>query len=487
MVSLLVGTLVTLVAGLLPAVRATRVSPIAAVREGATLPRGRFSRFVPYIAALIVALAVLALSYGTLAEGIATGDRFAVLGLGVLALFVGVAMLSSKLVKPLARLVGLPARRLGGAAGRLADGNAQRNPGRTASTAAALMIGIALVTFVAALAQGVRVSNVDAIERQIQSDLIVTSSDGYSEFPAAVGTAVEDVPGVETVSNVRQDIAEIDGSAGNLTGLDDRITDVYGFRWQEGSDEVLAELGDDGAVIPENVAEDRDLAVGDRFTVRSTADDTKEVVVRGIYEGSPFYPLLGTASVSQEAFDELYERPRNRFTLLNLPGDPGSAKPEVEAALAGFPDTKVQTRDEWIEKEDREIQQFLLFLYVLLALSVIISLFGMVNTLALSVFERTRELGMLRAVGMTRRQVRRMVRHESVITALIGAALGLPLGIFLALLVTRALAEYDLQFAIPAFSLVSFVAVAVFAGLLAAILPARRAARLRVLEALQYE
>ncbi len=486
-VSLLVGTLVTLVAGLLPAVRATRVSPIAAVREGATLPRGRFSRLVPYIAALIVALAVLTLSYGTLAEGIATGDRFAVLGLGVLALFIGVAMLSSKLVKPLARLVGLPARRLGGVAGRLADGNAQRNPGRTASTAAALMIGIALVTFVAAVAQGVRVSNVDAIERQIQSDLIVTSSDGYSEFPAAVGTAVEDVPDVETVSNVRQDIAEIDGSAGNLTGLDDRITDVYGFRWKDGSNAVLAELGDDGAVIPENVAEDHDLAVGDRLTVRSTADDTKEVVVRGIYEGSPFYPLLGTASVSLEAFDELYERPRNRFTLLNLSGDPVAAKPAIEAALAGFPDTKVQTRDEWIEKEDREIQQFLLFLYVLLALSVIISLFGMVNTLALSVFERTRELGMLRAVGMTRRQVRRMVRHESVITALIGAALGLPLGIFLALLVTRALAQYDLQFAIPTVSLISFVLVAVFAGLLAAVLPARRAARLRVLEALQYE
>ena len=124
---------------------------------------------------------------------------------------------------------------------------------------------------------------------------------------------------------------------------------------------------------------------------------------------------------------------------------------------------------------------------MLLALSVIISLFGMVNTLVLSVFERTRELGMLRAVGMTRRQVRRMVRHESVITALIGAALGLPLGIFLALLVTRALAQYDLQFAIPTVSLISFVLVAIFAGLLAAILPARRAARLRVLEALQYE
>ncbi len=240
-------------------------------------------------------------------------------------------------------------------------------------------------------------------------------------------------------------------------------------------------------MLPDNVAEDNDLAVGDTVIVLSTDNKTKEFVVRGIYDGSPFYPLLGSASVSQEAFDNLYDRPRNRFTLINVPGDPAAAKADVEQAVEGFPDTRIQTRQEWIDKEDREIGQFLLLLYVLLALSVIISLFGMVNTLVLSVFERTREIGMLRAVGMTRRQVRRMIRHESVITALIGAALGLPLGIFLALLVTRALSQYDLQFALPAVSLIVFVVVSIFAGLLAAILPARRAARLRVLEALQYE
>ena len=143
---------------------------------------------------------------------------------------------------------------------------------------------------------------------------------------------------------------------------------------------------------------------------------------------------------------------------------PTAEKAGVEARSTAFPDTRVFTRSEWIDKEDQEIQQFLLLLYVLLALSVIISLFGMVNTLVLSVFERTRELGMLRAVGMTRRQTRRMVRHESVITALIGAALGLPLGIFLAALVTQALSQYDLQFSIPFGSLIVFAVVAVVAG-----------------------
>ena len=488
-VSLLVGTVVTLFAGLSPALRATRVPPIAAVREGATLPRSALSRLGPYIAAATVLLAVLALSYGMLAGDVATGDRFILLGVGVLALFIGVALLSSRLVVPLARVVGWPARRMGGTAGRLAEGNAMRNPGRTASTAAALMIGIALVTFVGVLAQGVRASNSDAIEDQIQADLVVTSQDGYSEFPAAVGDAAARIDGTETVSNVRQDVAEVVGSGANLTGLDGRsINRVYGFRWTEGSDEVLASLGGNGAVLPDNVADDKDLAVGDTFTVLSPDNERREFVVRGIYDGSPFYPLLGTASISQAAFDELYDRPRNRFTLINLPGGPSEAqKARVEGSLERFPDTRVFTRQEWIDKEDAEISQFLLLLYVLLALSVIISLFGMVNTLALSVFERTRELGMLRAIGMTRRQARRMIRHESVITALIGAALGLPLGIFLAVLVTQALSEYDLQLAIPGGALITFVIVSVIAGIIAAILPARRAARLRVLEALQYE
>jgi putative ABC transport system permease protein len=561
-VSLLVGTLVTLVAGLFPAIRATRVPPIAAVREGATLPRGRFARFTPYIASIVVALAVLALGYGTLADSIGTGDRFSLLGIGVLALFIGVAMLSSRLVRPLAvgvspigqwltvvvmillwplwtlpywllrhgafgpgdarRRVGalllgavlnplvallvlvmwvrsavtkwqpewpmefpgvLPSTRIN----RIGRENARRNPGRTAATAAALMIGIALVTFISVLANGLRVSNSDAIERQIQSDLIVTSQDGYSEFPAAVGDAVAGADGVDTVSNVRQDIAQIDGDGANVTGLDDRVSEVYDFRWEEGSDEVLTQLGDDGALLPGNVADDRNLAVGDSFTVRSTDNRSKDFVVRGIYEGSPFYPLLGSASISQAAFDELYDRPRNRFTLLNTADGGEAAKTSVETALEGFPDTRVQTRPEWIDKEDQEIQQFLLLLYVLLALSVIISLFGMVNTLALSVFERTRELGMLRAIGMTQRQTRRMVRHESVITALIGAALGLPLGIFLAALVTSALGQYDLRFELPLDQLIILAVVSVIAGLVAAVTPARRAARLNPLEALQYE
>ena len=487
-VSLLVGTLVTLVAGLSPAFRATRVPPIAAVREGAKLPRSALSRFAPYIAVATIVLAVLALGYAMLAPDVATGDRFILLGIGVLALFIGVALLSSRLVVPLARLVGWPARRIGGAAGKLAEGNAMRDPGRTASTAAALMIGIALVTFVGVLAQGLRVSNSDAIEQQIQADLVVTSQDGYTEFPAAVGDAVAEIEGTDVVSNVRQDVAEVDGKGANLTGLDgSTINQVYDFRWTEGSDEVLASLGDDGAV-----------AAGRR---RRRQGSRGGRLVRGAHAGQRATgvrrprdlrrePLLSAARDREHLAGRLRRALRPAAQPLHAdqrPRRPRRAKATVESGLEDFPDTRVQTRQEWIDKEDAEISQFLLLLYVLLALSVVVSLFGMINTLALSVFERTRELGMLRAVGMTRRQTRRMIRHESVITALIGAALGLPLGIFLALLVTQALSEYDLQFAIPAGALITFVIVSVIAGIVAAILPARRAARLRVLEALQYE
>jgi putative ABC transport system permease protein len=488
-VSLLVGTLITVVAGLFPAIRATRVPPIAAVREGAELPKGRWHRFTPYVAILLIALALLLLGRAMFADDLATADRLLSIAGGVLLLFVGVAMISSKLVRPIAAVVGLPAGWIGGAAGGIARRNSIRNPGRTAATAAALMIGVALVAFVATLANGVRTSNRKAIEDQITANFIITSQDGYTPFVAAAGDAAADAPSAETVTHVRSEVAEIAGHGGYLTGIDpDQITTGYSFDWTEGSDATLARMGENGMIVDENFAEDHDLAVGQQVTVRTGESTSLQAEIKGIYKPPPFYPLLGAASITIDAFDGMIERPRNQYTFVNVTGGVNEAsRAELEEATAGYPDAKVRTRTEWIDKEDREIQQFLTMLYVLLALSVIISLFGMVNTLVLSVFERTRELGMLRAVGMTRRQTRRMIRHESVITALIGAALGLPLGIFLAVLVTRALSEFDVRFEVPTGQLVFLVVLAVVVGLLAAITPARRAARLNPLEALHYE
>jgi putative ABC transport system permease protein len=488
-VSMIIGVGVTLLAGIFPAIRATRVPPIAAVREGFTLPRGRMSRLAPYIAVVVIGVAVLLLGYSLFKDDLGTAQRLISMAVGVLALFVGVAMISSRLVRPLAAFVGWPATRIGGAAGRLAKGNSTRNPGRTASTAAALMIGIALVTFVAVLASGMKSSNTDAIKKQVEAEYVLTAQDGFSPFVTSAGDAVGRSPDAQFTTSVRSGLGKADGESGYVTGIEPgAIAQAYTFDWKQGSDAVLAEMGQNGAIVDKSFADDKNLKVGDQFPLLTPDGNTTQLVVKGIYEPPPFFPLLGNVSITQSLFDSIYERPQNSFVFVDVNGEPTAATTaSLDAAVKDFPDAKVQTREGWIQAQNKDFDNFLNVLYVLLALSVVVSIFGMVNTLVLTVFERTRELGMLRAVGMTRRQARRMVRHESIITALIGAALGLPLGIFLALLMTRALSEFNVQIAIPVTQLVVFAIVAVIVGVLAAIFPARRAARLNVLRALQYE
>jgi putative ABC transport system permease protein len=485
-VSLIVGTSVTVLSSIVPALRATRVPPISAVREGSTPPPSRFARRAPYVALTTIALAIVSLGLGLFVNGLPTPALLLLLGVGTIALFLGVALLASRLVKPLAAVVGWPAQRFGGMAGELARENSIRNPSRTASTAAALMIGLALVTVVAVLGGALRNSTEDAVRDQVAADYVVTSQNGFDPFPAAVGHAVAEAPGVELASSVRFDQALADTAEADVTGVDARsIATFYNFAWKDGSEAVLAELGADGAVVTESFADDRTLSVGDRFAVETASGRTLEVVVRGIYDPSDLAALLGAVTISQSAFDAVFPRPRNMFTFVDM-GGAGSVS-ALERAVAGFPDAKLHSESGFVTSRTAEFRTILNLLYVLLAFSVVVSLFGMVNTLVLSVFERTRELGMLRAVGMTRPQARRMIRHESVITALIGAALGIPLGIFLSLLMTQALSQYDVSFSIPIVPLVAFTCVAIVAGVLAAILPARRASRLNVLEALQYE
>jgi putative ABC transport system permease protein len=351
------------------------------------------------------------------------------------------------------------------------------------------MIGLALVTFVAVLAAGMRESNRDAIESQIKADYVLTSQNGFEPFAAGAGDELAKAPGLEGATSVRSELANVAGSDKYVTGIDPAtIGSFYSFDWKEGSDAVLGQLGRNGAIVDDDFADDENLAVGDRFALLAPNGKRLQLVVKAFYEPPPFYPLLGHVSIPISTYDATFERPRNQFSFANVPGTPDDGtKRSLEETVAGFPDAKVLTREEWIDDQEEELNQFLSLLYVLLALSVVVSLFGMVNTLVLSTFERTRELGMLRAIGMTRRQVRRMVRHESVITALIGAALGIPLGIFLAVLATEALSQFDLQLHVPIGSLLVFAVIAILAGIAAAVLPARRAARLNVLNALQYE
>jgi putative ABC transport system permease protein len=266
------------------------------------------------------------------------------------------------------------------------------------------------------------------------------------------------------------------------------IAAVYHFTWSEGSEAALATLDADGAIVDRSFADDHDLAMGDRVEITSPSGDTMTRTVTGIVAQPRLSPLLGAVVVSQSGFDSVFEHAKDLYAFVGTGAGPSAATAaSLEASLAGFPDTSVNTVPEFVSTQVEDLTIILNLLYVLLALSVVVSLFGMVNTLALAVHERTRELGMLRAVGMTRRQARAMVRGESIITALIGAALGIPVGIGLAALTTRALAECGVQLSIPVGMLASFTVVAIVVGVVAAVLPARRASRLNVLRALRYE
>ena len=484
LVSLAVGTLVTLLASLMPALRATRVPPIAAVREGSTLPPTRLAAHSRHTAVGVILASIAAICVGIFVDGLSGIAVALLLGLGILALFVGMALAAPHLVKPLTRLVGLPARRGGGIAGDLANANSTRNPSRTASTAAALMIGLTLVTVVAVLGAGMRTTVENAVTDQVDAAYVVDGIDGMP-FEAPEGDALARVPGVTTASHVRVDRALVAGEEQDVTGVDPAtIARFYTFDWTDGSAAAVGQLASGGALVTQTYADDHDVAVGERLAIQTASGDKTQAVVRGIYDPPEIEQMLGSITISRQAFDEAFPQPKNRFTFLD-------AGPETEQALtraaADFTDAGVHTGAAFAEAHTRSFAEFLNFLYVLLAFSVVVSLFGMVNTLVLSVFERTRELGMLRTIGMTRRQARRMIRHESVITALIGAALGLPLGIFLAALVTQALSQYDIGLAIPLPELVGFTLVAILAGLAAAVFPARRASRLNVLNALQYE
>jgi putative ABC transport system permease protein len=485
-VALLVGILVTLAASLRPAIRATRVPPIAAVREGATLPESRFARFRTIGAIVVTALGFAALLFGLFGSGLDTTQILLFMGLGALLIFFGVALFASKLVPALATALGWPAAKLGGASGQLARGNAKRNPQRTASTAAALMIGLALVTLVALLGQGIRSTFTDAVDRIFVADYAITAQNNFSPIPIEAAEAAANAPGVEDVASVRTGEALVYGDPSFVTAVTPNSADAINLDWKDGSQAVFSELGADGAFVDDGFAEDHDLTVGSPITITTPAGKKLELTVKGIFDppagGSPF----GNVTFSSETFDANYDQPQNLYSFVKTNGGVTDANTaSLEQALADFPNAKSQTREEFKDNQVSFLNNILNILYVLLALSVVVSLFGIVNTLVLTVFERTRELGMLRAIGMTRRQVRRMIRYESVITALIGAALGIVLGIVLAgLLVWRV--DF-IDFSVPVGQLVVFAIAAIIVGIIAAIFPARRAARLNPLQALQYE
>jgi putative ABC transport system permease protein len=485
-VALLAGIVVTLLASLRPAVRATRVPPVAAVREGAELPPGRLARFRGVGAALMAAVGFAALAYGIFKSGLGTSQVLAWMGLGVLLVFFGVALFASRFVRPLAQFLGWPATRIGGAAGYLARDNARRNPQRTASTAAALMIGLTLVTLVATLSSGILASFRGAVNDLFVGDYAITAQNNFSPIPIDAAAAAAQAPGVTVVGNVRTGEVLALGEPGFATAVDPGVAQVIRMDWTEGSQKVFAGLGEDGAFVADDDAEQHGLSLGSPIEVTFPSGRKRQFQIEGIFDPPPGGSPFGEVTISAAAWDAEVPQPKNLYSFLDMEGGTSDEnQAALDRALASFPNAKAQTRQAFIDNQIAPFNRILLVLYILLALSVIISLVGIINTLVLTVFERTREIGMLRAIGMTRRQVRRMILHESIITALIGAAIGIVLGVVLAALL---IARVDfIVFSFPTTQIVIFVIAAIIVGILASIFPARRAARLDPLQAISYE
>lgn len=482
-VSLAVGIVMTLVAALAPALRATRVAPIEALQEAAAPSRRPPSRRLAIAAAALTALGLVLICVGLFASDTERGALSA-LGLGSVATFLGVALASPRLVGPLARIVGAPIERLGGLTGRLARENAVRQPGRTATTASALMVGVALVAFAGIFAASARQTIASIVEGNLRAQVIVQNEDGFSPFPSGALERVRQVDGVRTATGVRFATARLGAEDHQPVSGIDPVAFPEAYAVDEGAFARLR-AGDTVLVAEDKAAEDG-LRTGQALAFGTQDGGTVRLRVAGTFadDGGLTAPFVVSMQTLERGFDERQDA--FGLVVLDEGADPVAARGAIDDALEGpFPVAEAQTADEFVEAQSGQVDQLLGLIYALLSLSVLVAFVGIVNTLVLSVRERTRELGLLRAIGTSRRQIRATVRWEALITALIGAVLGLVVGTALAVLFTQPLDDFEL--AIPVGSLLTLLLVAAVAGVLAAAWPARRAARLDVLQALAHE
>jgi putative ABC transport system permease protein len=490
-VSLVIGVVVTLFAVLSPALRSTRVPPIAAMQDLEMTPSRRRSIVTTAIASLLLVGGLALVLVGLFANIKDSGQAALMLGLGAALVLFGVSLWSPKLVKPLAEVAGWPLERLRGLTGRLARENSQRNPGRTAATAAALMIGLALVSFVTVFAAGLKASIGNAIDSNFQGQLVIQNSNGFDPIPAAAAKTAAQVPGVKTVSTLRSSAVKVAGfGKARAAGLDPKTANkVLKIDFQDGSSpKTLQNLKDNEVIADKSYLDGTGLNVGDKIRILGqTGKLTTFRIVGSLKDNAN---LLGDMVVTQGAMARDFATRQDVFDFIDL--KPGANTAAVQAKIkpllrAKFPTSEVLNQDELKTNQENQINPLLGLVYALLSLAVIVSLFGIANTLALSIYERRRELGMLRAVGMSRRQVRRLIRYESVITALIGAILGMVIGMIFAALMSVPLKSQGFVISYPVGQLIFILVIAGLAGVVAAIAPARRAARLDVLEALAYE
>jgi putative ABC transport system permease protein len=461
-VCLVVGVGVTMVSAISPARRAVRIAPVVAVSdrqaEDDVPMRRRFIR-----------------------GGVITVVGALLLALGAVLVFVGVAMLAPAVARPMASVIGRPLARLLGTSGRLGRENSMRSPRRTAQTSSALMVGLALVSAIAVFGASLSRSATASVDNAISADLIVstTSAGGTGSFSTTVPKAASSVPGVTATNTVYGDQFEVRGSLESILGLGTQnLSQTVILNMTSGSSRALS-AGD--LLIDTTTASSDHLIVGDTVPVRFALTGRMTMRIGGIYQPNA---LAGKYLVSDAFFLRHFQNPLPGAVLLKTDGSPG-VQQGVTKALAAYPNVQVQSRAQFEASQTAQVNKLLGLVYALLALAVVIALIGIVNTLMLSVFERTHEIGLLRAVGMKRRQVRAMIRSESVILAVFGAVIGIIVGTGLGIALVSALHSQGItNTVVPFKNLVIFLVLAALLGLLAASWPARRAAKLDVLAAI---
>ena len=477
-VGLLVGVVVTTFAAAGPAFKAVRVPPVAALQAVAAPPVRRFGRVRDGLGVAAAGVGVVLLALGLFGDA-----GIPVVGAGAALVMIGMAMLASLVTRPIVAALAYPVSRSLGIRGELARENALRNPKRTAATASALMIGLGLVSFVMIFGASITASTAAAINESFKAEFTVRSAtQGPGGFSTDAVDGVAAADGVAAVMPMTYTEFRYEDKVLFGVGVDPAtFYDTMTF------DEVAGRMGDlasGGLAVKESVADDEGWEVGDVVDLEFAATGVQPITIRAIFDAD-----VDTGWVFDNNTVEANNRDaklQQMFVALDEGTTVAEARPGIEAALEPFPTVQVLDQVELQDSVEAQVDQLLGLMSALLMLSVIIALFGIVNTLGLSVFERIRELGLLRAVGASRRQVRAMIRWEAVLIAGLGAALGLGIGVLFGWMLTRALADEGIStFTLPTVQLVGAVIGAGLAGVIAAILPARRAARVDVLRALQ--
>ena len=479
-VSLIAGTVVTLVASVLPAWRASKVAPVEAMRDdfgsGATRLRGRL-----IFGGILSLLGAVALGYALFGHA---KNAAAIVGVGAAALFVGVATLAPFAVRPVAGTLARPIIGLG-IQGKLGRQNSMRNPRRTASTAAALMVGLGLVTMVSILSASLKASTDVIVAENLKADLLLTNS-SLSPFSPDVVSKIQGISGIAAVSEVRQGVFRANGKDVFLNAVDPATVDqVVSLGLSPGAGSALAQ---GQIVVLASKASDNGWKVGDQLPTSFASVGSHPLIMGGTYTKNQL--LGGDYLISLATYKTLFTEQLDTMIMVKAApgGDVAALGAAITAATRQFGSIKVMDQAAFRASQAGMVDKALGLVTALLAMAIIIALFGIVNTLGLSIFERRRELGLLRAVGMSRRQVKRMIRWESVIIAILGAVLGICIGGLFGWALRRALASQGVsRLAIPGGQLIYALVFAALAGVLAAIWPARRAAKLNVLEAISYE